>query len=193
MLILFAACSNYVSLSVSQSLRRMKEIGVRKVMGGQKRQIFMQFVMESTMIMVLAVTLSYFLFEILRDETLSMTGELDFIDLNPTPGTFAAFLSFALLVGFIAGIVPALHFSKVGPIHALKGKELQTKNGSRFTLRKIVIICQFILSLGFTMAMVIMVQQYRYSVNYDFGFELVAIADRFPGCLHFHKSLARIS
>src|SRR5690606_27193209 len=47
LLILLAACSNYVSLAVSQSLRRMKEIGVRKVMSGRKRQIFMQFVMES--------------------------------------------------------------------------------------------------------------------------------------------------
>jgi putative ABC transport system permease protein len=170
-LILFAACSNYVSLAVSQSLRRMKEIGVRKVMGGRKRQIFMQFVMESTIIMLLAVTLSYFFFEIIRDETLSITGEIDFIDLNPTLGTFAGFVFFALLVGFVAGIVPALHFSKIGPIHALKGKELQTKNGGRFTLRKIVITAQFILSLGFTMAMVIMVQQYRYSTNYNFGFD----------------------
>jgi len=171
MLILLAACSNYVSLAVSQSLRRMKEIGVRKVMGGQKRQIFMQFVMESTIIMLLAVTLSYFFFEVIRDETLSITGELDFIDLNPTPGTFIGFLFFALLVGFVAGIVPALHFSKIGPTHALKGKEAQTKKGSRFTLRKVVITSQFILSLGFTMAIVIMVQQYRYSVNYDFGFD----------------------
>ncbi|MFZ6014493.1 MAG: ABC transporter permease [Bacteroidota bacterium] len=170
MLILFAACSNYVSLAVSQSLRRMKEIGVRKVMGGQKRQIFMQFGMESTIIMLLAVTLSYFFFEITRNETLSITGELDSVDLNPTLGTFTGFLFFALLVGFVAGTVPALHFSKIGPIHALKGKESQTKKGSRFTLRKIVITSQFILSLGFTMAMVIMVRQYRYSTNYNFGF-----------------------
>lgn len=171
MLILFAACSNYVSLAVSQSLRRMKEIGVRKVMGGQRKQIFMQFVMESTIIMLLAVTLSYFFFEIIRDETLAITGELDMVDLNPTVGTFIGFLFFALLVGCVAGIVPALHFSKIGPIHALKGNESRTKKGSRFTLRKIVITSQFILSLGFTMAVVIMVQQYRYSVNYDFGFD----------------------
>ena len=171
MLILFAACSNYVSLAVSQSLKRMKEIGVRKVMGGQKRQIFMQFVMESTVVMLLAVTLSYFFFEIIRNETLSITGEVDWVDLNPTPGTFAGFVFFALLVGFVAGIVPALHFSKIGPIHALKGKEAQTKRGGRFTLRKIVITSQFMLSLGFITAMVIMVQQYRYSVNYNFGFD----------------------
>jgi ABC-type antimicrobial peptide transport system permease subunit len=108
----------------------------------------MQFVMESPIIMLLAVILSYFFFEIIRDETLSITGETDLVDLNPTLGTFTGFVFFALLVGFVAGIVPALHFSKIGPIHALKGSESQTEKGSRFTLRKIVITSQFILSLG---------------------------------------------
>lgn len=171
MLILFAACSNYVNLAISQSLKRMKEIGVRKVMGGQKRQIVMQFIMEGTIIMLLAVTLSYFLFEIIRVEALSITGETDWIDLNPTLGTFIGFLIFALLIGVAAGIVPAIHFAKIRPIHALKGKEQQTKKITGFSLRKLVITSQFILSLGFTMAVVIMVQQYRYTTNYDFGFD----------------------
>ena len=171
MIILFAACSNYVSLAISQSLKRMKEIGVRKVMGAQKRHIFMQFVMECTIIMLLAVTLSYFFFDIIRDETLSLTGELEWVDLNPTLGTFAGFITFALLVGFATGIVPAIHFSKIGPILALKGKEPPTKKGGWFSLRKVVITSQFILSLGFIFAVVIMVQQYRHSINYDFGFD----------------------
>jgi putative ABC transport system permease protein len=169
-IILLAACTNYVSLAISQSLKRMKEIGVRKVMGGQKRQIFMQFVLESTIIMLLALMLSYFFFEIIRDEALSIAGETDLVDLDPTLGTFAGFIFFTLLVGFVSGVVPALHFSKIAPVNALKGKELQTKKGSRFSMRKFVITTQFILSLGFIMAVVIIVQQYRYSVNYDLGF-----------------------
>jgi ABC-type antimicrobial peptide transport system permease subunit len=171
MIILFAACSNYVSLAISQSLKRMREMGVRKVMGARKRHIFLQFVMESTIIMLLAVTLSYFFFEIIRGETLSLTAELDWIDLNPTLGTFAGFITFAILVGFVSGIVPALHFAKTGPVLALKGKELQTKTGGAFSLRKLVITLQFILSLGFTFAVLVMQQQYRYSINYDFGFD----------------------
>ncbi|XAZ82027.1 ABC transporter permease (plasmid) [Fibrella sp. ES10-3-2-2] len=170
LIILLAACSNYVSLAIAQSLKRMKEIGVRKVMGGQKRQIFMQFVLESTIIMLLAVTLSYLFSEILRGEILSLSSD-DWVDLQPTPGTFVGFLAFALLVGFFSGLVPALHFSKISPIWALKGKEPHTKKGVGFPLRKVVITAQFILSLGFIMAMVIMVQQYRFSVQYDFGFD----------------------
>lgn len=174
-IILLAACTNYVSLAISQSLKRMKEIGVRKVMGGQKRQIFTQFVLESTIIMALALTLAYLFFEVIRDEALAIAGEAHLVDLDPTIGTFAGFIGFALLVGFISGIVPALHFSRIAPVSALKGKELQTRRSSRFSLRRLVITTQFILSLGFIMAVVILVQQYRYSVNYDLGFNQEAV------------------
>jgi len=171
MIIFFAACSNYVSLAISQALKRMKEIGVRKVMGARKKHIFMQFIAESTIIMLLAVILSYFFFEFIRGETLSLTSGLDWVDLNPTLGTFAGFLAFAILVGFISGLVPAFHFAKTGAVMALKGQEIQTKTGRLFSLRKLVITLQFILSLGFTFAVLIMQQQYRYSISYDFGFD----------------------
>jgi len=170
LIILLAACSNYVSLAISQSLRRIREIGVRKVMGGQKKHIFMQFILESTIIMLLALMLSYFFFEIIRDDVLAIAEETSIVDLNPSVGTYAGFIVFALLVGLLSGVVPALHFAKLSPVNALKGKELQTKRSSRFSIRKMVITMQFMLSLGFIMVVVIMVQQYRFSVNYDLGF-----------------------
>lgn len=169
-IILFVACSNYVSLAISQSLKRMKEIGVRKVMGAKKRHIFFQFVLESTIIMLLSVVLSYWFFEIIRNETLSLTNETDMIDLNPGLGTFVGFIFFAILVGFLSGIVPALYFSRISPLLTLKGEEPQAKTRGLFSLRKLVITLQFMLSLGFTFAVLIMAQQYRYSVKYDLGF-----------------------
>ena len=171
LIILLAACTNYVSLAISQSLKRMREIGVRKVMGGQRSQIFMQFILESTIIMLMALVLSYFFFEVIRDEALSIAGETDLVDLDPTVVTFGSFIFFALLIGFVSGIVPAIHLSRIAPVNALKGKELQSKRRSRFSIRKLVIAGQFILSLGFIMAVVIVVQQYRYSVSYDLGFD----------------------
>ena len=171
LIILLAACTNYVSLAISQSLKRMREIGVRKVMGGQRSQIFMQFILESTIIMLMALVLSYFFFEVIRDEALSIAGETDLVDLDPTVATFGSFIFFALLIGFLSGIVPAIHLSRIAPVNALKGKELQSKRRSRFSIRKLVIAGQFILSLGFIMAVVIVVQQYRYSVSYDLGFD----------------------
>jgi putative ABC transport system permease protein len=171
LIILLAACSNYVSLAISQSLRRIREIGVRKVMGGQKSHIFMQFILESTIIMLLALALSYFFFEIIRDDVLAISEEASIVDLDPSVGTYAGFIGFALLVGIFSGVIPALHFAKLSPVNALKGKELQAKKSSRFSIRKIVITMQFMLSLGFIMVVVIMVQQYRFSVHYDLGFK----------------------
>lgn len=175
LIVLVPACSNYASLSVSQSLERMKEIGVRKVMGGQRKQIFFQFIVESTTIVLLALLLSYPLFEIIRGNLLNQMVETSPMDLSPTLATFIGFLLFAVLVGMAAGVVPALYFSKLAPINALKGKEVKTSGGSFF--RKAVLTFQFILSLGFIMAVVIMIRQYQYSVNYDFGFEQQNVLD----------------
>src|SRR5688572_30446745 len=98
----------------------MKEIGVREVTGGLKRQIFTQFVLESSIIMLLALILSYFFFEVIRDEALAIIGETDVVDLDPTLPIYAGFIVFALLIGFVSGVVPALHFAKVAPVNALK-------------------------------------------------------------------------
>jgi putative ABC transport system permease protein len=176
MIILIPACANYVHLSISQSLNRMKEIGVRKVMGGQRKQIFFQFVMEAMITMMLALVLSYFMFEAIRHKFLEIIGS-ETTDLTPTLLTVVLFILFALLVGGIAGISPALYFSKINPVKALKGKPEQTRHGFKFPVRKIMITAQFILSLGFITAVVIMFQQYRFSVNYDQGFEKENILD----------------
>ena len=176
LIVLVPACSNYIHLSISQSLNRIKEIGVRKVMGGQKTQVFFQFITETTIMMLLALALSYLIFESIRVEFLEMFAEADVIDLAPSWQTYIGFILFALFVGFAAGVIPALYFSKIAPINALKGKLVKSGN-SRFSIRKVVITAQFVLSLGFIMAVVIMMQQYRHSVNYDFGFEQENILD----------------
>ncbi|GAA4469736.1 ABC transporter permease [Nibrella saemangeumensis] len=175
LVILIPACSNYANLSISQSLERMKEIGVRKVMGGQKKQLFLQFIVESTIIVLLALLLSYPIFELIRGDFLYQMVETEPLDLSPTPATFIGFFLFAILVGIAAGIVPALYFSKISPINALKGKEIKTSRRSYF--RRIVLTTQFVLSLGFIMAVVIMMRQYQYSIHYDFGFEQQQVLD----------------
>ena len=175
LIILIPACSNYAHLSIAQSLERMREIGVRKVMGGQKKHIFLQFIVESTTIVLLALLFSYIIFEGIRTDLLSQMVETSPMDLSPTWTTFIGFILFALLVGVAAGAVPALYFSKISTLNALKGKEVKSR--SRFSFRKVIITSQFMLSLGFIMAVVIIMRQYQYSVNYDFGFEQEDVLD----------------
>jgi len=175
LIVLIPACSNYINLSISQSLERMREIGVRKVMGGRKKQIIFQFIVESTTIVLVALVLSMLLSEIIRKNLLSQMVETSPIDLTPTMPTFIGFLLFALLIGVITGLVPALYFSKIPALNALKGKELKTSGRSIF--RKIVLTTQFIISLGFIMAVIIITRQYQYSVNYDLGFDQKNLLD----------------
>jgi ABC-type antimicrobial peptide transport system permease subunit len=175
LIVLVPACTNYINLYISQSLERMKEIGVRKVMGGRKKQLILQFIVESTTIVLVALLFSYLVYEIVRKDFLSQMVETSPMDLSPTWLTFAGFLLFALFVGAVAGLVPALYFSKISPIVALKGKEIKTSGRSFF--RKFILTLQFVISLGFIMAVVIMMQQYRYSVNYDLGFEQQHVLD----------------
>jgi putative ABC transport system permease protein len=175
LIVLIPACTNYINLSISQSLERMKEIGVRKVMGGQKKQIIMQFIVESTTIVLVALMLSYMIYEVIRKDFLSQMVETSPVDLSPTWQTFVGFLLFALLVGVVAGLAPALYFSKLSPIVALKGKEVKASGRSLF--RKVVLTVQFIISLGFIMAVVIIMRQYKYSINYNLGFEQQRVLD----------------
>jgi len=175
LIVLIPACSNYINLSISQALERMREIGVRKVMGGRKKQIIFQFIVESTTIVLVALVLSMLLSEIIRKNLLSQMVETSPIDLTPTVPTFIGFLLFALLIGTVTGLVPALYFSKIPALNALKGKELKTSGRSIF--RKIVLTTQFIISLGFIMAVIIITRQYQYSVNYDLGFDQKNLLD----------------
>jgi putative ABC transport system permease protein len=165
-LILLPACFNYASISISRALKRMKEIGLRKVVGGQRSQIFVQFIMESVVITLISLVLAYYLFFLARGEFESMIVEP--LDLTPSITTIIYFVLFAILVGVAAGFVPAMYFSRLNPVQSLKGKPARAS--SRFTFRKILIAAQFTLSLGFIMAVVVVLSQYRYIMNFDFGF-----------------------
>ncbi|HEX2606144.1 MAG TPA: ABC transporter permease, partial [Flavisolibacter sp.] len=175
LIVLVPACSNYINLSISQSLERMREIGVRKVMGGQKKQIIFQFIVESTTIVLVALAFSALFAEVIRKELLMEMVETSPIDLRPTWQTFTGFFFFALLIGGVTGLVPAHYFSKISVLNALKGKEL--KGSGRSIFRKVVLTTQFIISLGFIMAVIVITRQYQYSVNYDLGFDQKNLLD----------------
>ncbi len=176
LLILLPACFNYANISISRALKRMKEIGLRKTMGGQRSQIFTQFITETVIITLIALFFSYYIFVMVRGEFLSMIVGADSLDLSPTLITISFFVLFALFVGFVAGVIPAVYFSKLNPIEALKSKPIG-KGIAKLNFRKVLIVFQFALSLGFIMGVVVVLNQYRYSLNYDFGFDQENILD----------------
>jgi putative ABC transport system permease protein len=176
LLILIPACLNYANISISRALKRMKEIGLRKVMGGQGNQIFFQFVTETIIVTLIALGISFYIFTIIKSEFLSMVIRSESLDLTPDWRTIVLFILFAILTGAAAGFVPALYFSKLNPVQALKSKSL-SQGSSRFSFRKILTVGQFALSLGFIMSVVIVLNQYRQTLSYDFGFQQENILD----------------
>ncbi len=176
-LILIPACFNYTNISISRALKRSKEIGLRKVVGGQRGQIFTQFITETVIISTISLVGGVYLFTLVRNEFLQMIvqGKKSF-DLEITWETGLAFVGFALFTGVIAGIFPAMYFSKLSPIETLRNS-LGSKKLSKLNLRKSLLVAQFTISLVFILGVAIIIKQHRYSLNYDLGFDKENILD----------------
>ena len=168
-LILLPACFNYTNISIARAMRRTKEIGLRKTMGGVKGQISFQFITETVVITLISLIGSLLIFVLIRAEFQAMLVAGSSLDLSITWKMFGLFLGFALVTGLLAGLFPALHFSGLNPIQALKSK-INTK-GSSLRIRTVLTVFQFALSFGFILSLVMFSKQYRYSLNFDFGFE----------------------
>lgn len=167
-LILFPACFNYTNISIARALRRSKEIGLRKTMGGVKSQIFFQFITETVVITLLSLVGALLIFVVIRSEFQSMLVAGSRLDLSLSWRMVLMFLGFALATGLLAGIFPALYFARLNPIQALKSK--LDSRGKSMRLRKGLTIFQFALSFGFILSLVVFARQYQYSKNFDFGF-----------------------
>lgn len=175
LMILLPACFNYTNLSIARALKRSKEIGLRKTMGGLQTHLFYQFLMESTVIALVALVGALVIFVGIRSEFQSMMVAGASLDLSLTWRATAMFLIFALGTGVAAGIFPALHFARLNPIAALKNKVIG--RGSALTIRKVLTVFQFMLSFGFILSLVVFSRQYQYSINFDFGFHKENILD----------------
>ncbi|MEQ9414951.1 MAG: FtsX-like permease family protein, partial [Cyclobacteriaceae bacterium] len=175
LLILIPASFNYANISIAQALKRMKEIGLRKMMGSLQQQIFIQFIIETIIVSFVALGLAFYIFTIIRQEFLSMLVSGDAISLELDTLTVFYFVLFAIAVGVVTGFVPAYYFSRLNPIAAMKKTPI--KNNSRFSFRKSLTVFQFALSIGFITSVLVILNQYKKTINYDFGFQQKNILD----------------
>ncbi len=170
LLILLPAVFNYINLSIARALKRAREIGVRKVVGAEKNQIKMQFIVETILLTFLSLVGSIFIFIEIRNEFLEMVGSASVLDTSLNFTLVSVFILFTLLVGVLAGIFPALYFSRLNPIHTLKG-EITNRSGSISGMKKGLFVFQFFLSLFFIIGVSAIAKQYRYVFNNNHGFE----------------------
>jgi len=168
-LILAIACINYTNLATAQSASRLGEIGMRKVMGAQRWQLFAQFIGESIVITFIGLALAIFISIELLPIFNNITGKALTVQAVLAPLPIAAMLLMALLVSFIACAYPAFVLSGTGLSKILRSGFSFSKSGGG--LRKSLIVVQFGISLFLVIATIIVQQQLHYMQNKDLGYD----------------------
>ncbi|MDO6432978.1 ABC transporter permease [Flavitalea sp. BT771] len=169
LLILVIACSTYINLSTARSMERAREVGVRKVIGAGRGQLFWQFISESALVCGVAVMLSLVAAALLLPAFRRLTGrELAMHELLSLP-----FLSFSLLTGvvvsFLAGSYPAVVLTGFQPVKVLKGAFKNTSSGQG--LRQSLIVFQFVISVFLIVSTFIMQQQLNFIQHKQLGYD----------------------
>ena len=168
LIILLTACFNYTNLSIARSLRRSTEVGIRRVIGATRANIFAQFVVESVIIALLALIVSGLLYIPLRSQFLIML-EGDGLGLSINALTIIAFILFAIFTGILASIIPAATLSKFQAVTVLRGSS-GVKLFKGMSLRKFLLVAQFSISTILILVTIILNKQYYHATSYDLGF-----------------------
>jgi putative ABC transport system permease protein len=169
LVILLMAGLNYTNLTIAKSLKRSREIGVRKVMGASRRQVFFQFIGESVVFALLSLIVSYFLLQLLKSAFLQLHLVQEFsIDLQEDGWLYVYFILFATVIGSLAGLLPAGYLSGFKPVMVLKDM-IGKKVNARQWIRKGLMVVQFTLSMTFIATVLMIYFQMRYILNADYG------------------------
>jgi len=195
LVVILSACFNYTNLSIARALRRFKEVGLRKAIGAGKNEVRLQFLVEAIMISLAALVLSFFLFLALRPMLINLALEMQrTVKLELTLPVLIAFVAFSVTVGVMAGLVPALFFSKASAIDAFRNMSSRNRTGvpavppsywsvkvfkyvtlravapaHRFGRRALVVV-QYTLTLIFITTTAIGYVQYKNILAFDLGF-----------------------
>jgi len=168
--VLLSACFNYTNLSIARAFKRTREVGIRKVIGAQRGHVLSQFVIESIIISLCSLLVALFLFRFLRPYFLSIEEQFQSIfTLQLSPPLLVYFILFAVFVGCAAGFFPALFFARVNAVQVLK--DFSASVGfKKLTMRKVLIVFQYCVSIIFITSTLIIYKQYRHFVAFDLGF-----------------------
>jgi len=166
--ILIIACINFMNLTTARSANRAREVGIRKVLGTEKRQLVNQFLFESTSMVIFSLLIAimgvWLVLPLFNDiAAKQMTASSLF-----TPYTLPLLIALPFVVGLMAGAYPAFFLSAFRPIEVLKGKlKLGTKSGS---LRSVLVVIQFATSIILIIGTVVVYRQLHYIQTRNLGF-----------------------
>lgn len=165
--ILLIACINFTTLAIGRSARRAREVGVRKVIGGERSQLVSQFLAESVLLSLLSALLGLLFARLLLPYFNQLSGRQLQFSLSLYPEMLWMFSALVLLVGLLAGTYPALILSGFKPVEVLKSK-IKLSGANFFT--KSLVTFQFALSIGLIISTAIIMLQTKYMSNRHPGF-----------------------
>jgi putative ABC transport system permease protein len=165
--ILLIAAVNYVNLSIATAVRRYKEIGLRKVLGGTRISLINQFLFESVIICLISLLFALIMIEISMSRFHSLFQNLE-SSIVFNPPFLVSILSGTIILGLLAGMYPACYLTSLKPASILKGEQFKGK--SAVQLRKLLIVMQFSLAVFLVIGTLLVMRQTSYMRDKNLGF-----------------------
>jgi putative ABC transport system permease protein len=169
LLILVIACINFMNLNTARSAHRAKEIGVRKVLGSQRRQLVFLFLSEAILLTFFAMILSMGVVEQVLPSLNAFIGKQLSFDTLGAPLIVGGALALVLIVGLMAGSYPAFVLSSFQPVKVLKGELRGGMRSSR--LRGLLVLAQFTIAITLIVGTIVIYRQLRFVQSKDLGFD----------------------
>ncbi len=177
--ILLTASINYVNLTTARAIKRARETGIRKIIGANRRQMLMQFISESLLLIFVAFFIALSIIELLLPGLNDLVQQHIVLITSLTSGSGIVFglilILIILLLSLLSGSFPAFVLYSMDPAAVLRGNNIVLANGKQrqlttAKLRKILVVFQYLVAIGMIMATVIIANQVHYVKNIDLGF-----------------------
>ncbi len=165
--ILLIACINFMNLSTAKATKRLKEIGVKKAIGGTRQSLISQYLSESVLLSFFGLIVALGFVYALLPQFNEITGKE--LALHWNGSMILSLLSIALITGLLSGSYPALFLSSFNPVAILKGKV--NRSGGEIWVRKGLVVFQFVVSIVLIIAVTIVYQQIDFVQNKHLGYD----------------------
>ncbi|MBI9038129.1 MAG: ABC transporter permease [Bacteroidales bacterium] len=167
--ILLIACINYMNLTTARSIKRSREVGLRKVVGALKKQLIFQFIFESMILSLIGFIIALILVEISLPVFNELTGQEFGLNLLSKWYYILSMIGMILFVGLVSGSYPAFYLSSFHPIKVIKGG--LSKSSGKSSLRNTLVIVQFTISIILIICTGVVYSQLQYIKSKKLGFD----------------------
>lgn len=168
-LVLLIACVNFVNISIARSVKRFREVGMRKVLGAGRRSLIVQFISESAIVTFVSVVISLGLIQLLLPEMNAMLGTTFQFNSIFTPAFSLGLVLLFILISLISGAYPAFYLSGMQPVDVFRGRQGSRRGGQSARLSKLLVTFQFTISIALIFCVIVISRQINYIHHKDLG------------------------